>query len=90
MTNRITIIRECLVTEKKLFRFVVFLAISSLVGLLLLSALTLFDYQMSIWGLWYLGLFTSIGLAVTLFLAAILGCMACWMRDTNGNQTKSS
>ena len=81
-----TFIRDCLLTERRLFHLVIALATISMLSLLVITALALFDYQLSIWGLWYLGLFTSIGLSVTLFLTAIVGCLAHWTRSASNDQ----
>ena len=85
MTKR-SFIRECLLTERRLFQLVVILATVSLLSVLITSALVFYNSQLSIWGLGYLGLFISAGIGVAFFLAVMLACITHWTRGEPVNQ----
>lgn len=80
MTTNRSFIRECLLTERRLFQLVVILASVSLFSVLVTSALVFYNSQLSIWGLWYLGLFISAGISIAFFLAIMLACVTRWTR----------
>lgn len=74
-------LQECLLTEKKLFQLIIYLAVISLISLSITSAIVFLDEQLSISWLWLLVLFHITGLGLVGFLSLMLACTTRWTRS---------
>lgn len=80
MLNHIPDNRTCMIAENWVYNLIIGFTIASLAMFAIISATEMMDIGISVVPFWYLGLFVSIGLVLTISLGVVLWCITRWSR----------
>ena len=80
MLNQIPDNRTCMIAENWVYNLIIGFTIASLAMFTIISAAEMMDIGISVVPFWYLGLFVSIGLVLTISLGVVLWCITRWSR----------